>query len=82
MCRLQRIRNKADALVTEAAVSAHEASVQVGSGLRTVASHVAARTGVDPAVVGADKALGVWLRGFASWVRGSLGVECRGVIFR
>ncbi len=62
--RAQRIRAKADALLTEAAVSADEASVQVGSGLRTTASHVAAETGVDPAVVGADKNLGVWLRSF------------------
>lgn len=62
--RAQRIRAKADALLTEAAVSAHEAAVQIGSGLWTMASHVAAETGADPAVVGADKNLGVWLRSF------------------
>ena len=62
--RVQRVRAKTDALLAEAAVSAHEASVQVGSGLRTMASHVAAETGADPAVIGADKNLGVWLRSF------------------
>lgn len=62
--RVQRIRSKVDALVVEAAVSAHEASVQVGSGLHTMANHVARETGMDPAVVGADKNLGVWLRSF------------------
>lgn len=62
--RVQRIRNKADALLVEAAISADEASVQVGSGLRTMASHVAAETAVDPAVIGADRNLGRWLRSF------------------
>lgn len=62
--RAQRIRNKADALVVEAAISADEASVQVGSGLLTMANHVAAETAADPAVIGADKNLGRWLRSF------------------
>ena len=62
--RIQVLGSRFDALRVEAAVSADEASVQVGSGLRTMASHVAAETGVDPAVVGADKNLGAWLRGF------------------
>lgn len=62
--RVQVLGSRFDALRVDAAASADEASVQVGSGLRTMASHVAAETGVDPAVVGADKNLGVWLRGF------------------
>ncbi len=71
--RVQGIRNRVDALFAESAVSAHEAGVQVGSGLRTMANHVAAETGVDPAVVGADKNLGVWLRSFPGLGEASAG---------
>lgn len=71
--RVQRVGARLDALRVEAAVSAHEASVQVGSGLRTMASHIAAETGVDPAVVGADRNLGLWLRSFPVLARAAAG---------
>ena len=62
--RMQMLGNRFDALRVETAVSAHEATVQVGSGLRTMANHIAAKTNIDPAVIGSDKNLGTWLRSF------------------
>ncbi len=67
LCRLQHVRARVDAMLCSATVAAEQASVCALDGLRTVAAYVGAHTSVDPAVVSADRRLGLWLHGFPTF---------------
>jgi hypothetical protein len=64
LCSLQQVRSRLEAQLCAATAEAHASGVAALDSQRSVAALVGARTRVDPAVVGSDRATGVWLTRF------------------
>lgn len=68
LCSLQQVRSRLEAQLCAATAEAHTSGVAALDSQRTVAALVGGRTRVDPAVIGSDRATGVWLSRFRELV--------------